>query len=78
MGRAAAPCRNRALNRLPWAGNLCALLSIQQPGLVTRNHQGAQAPAMRFSWRFFCAWLSRFMAAVRGAPPCAPVSLIPG
>jgi hypothetical protein len=41
------------LKRSPDTGSLCRLLSIQQSGLVTRNHQGAQAPALRYSWRFF-------------------------
>ena len=42
-----------SLKPFPDLGSLCPLLSIQQSGLVTRNHQGAQAPALRYSWRFF-------------------------
>lgn len=78
MGRAAAPCRNRALNRLTWAGNLCALLSIQQPGLVARDQSRRTSARSAFQLALFSAWLSRVMAAVRRAHSCAPVSLIPG
>ena len=38
--------------------SLRGLLSIQQPGLVTRNHQGASAPLSESVGVFLCAAVS--------------------
>lgn len=56
-----------SLKPFPDLGSLCPLLSIQQSGLVTRNHQGAQAPALRYSWRFLCPAVSFYGGCAWGA-----------